>query len=73
MQVIGDVSPKNPPMSQDMRLTFNQANSPPTLVSAKNFLGLGVLSTDHYWGDGLKGEDGRDHEFFINTVYLALG
>jgi len=30
---------------------------------------MGVLSTDKYWGDGLKGEDGRDHEYYINTVY----
>ena len=45
-----------------------KANDPPTLFSPKNFVGLGILSTDKYWGDGLKGEDKLDHQYFINTV-----
>ncbi|KAH8898657.1 pectin lyase-like protein [Thozetella sp. PMI_491] len=47
---------------------IGDANSPPTLKSDKNFFGLGVLSTDTYWGDGKKGEDNHDHEYFINTA-----
>ncbi|KAK1750487.1 pectate lyase superfamily protein-domain-containing protein [Echria macrotheca] len=47
---------------------IGDANNPPTLKSTKSFFGTGVLSTDAYWGDGEKGEDGRDHEYYINTA-----
>jgi nitrous oxidase accessory protein NosD len=42
--------------------------NPPTLISSDTFVGLALLSTDKYWSDGLKGEDKRDHEYFINTA-----
>jgi len=45
-----------------------QAINPPTLKSTKTFFDKWVLSTDKYWGDGKAGEDGRDHQYHINTV-----
>jgi hypothetical protein len=39
----------------------------PTIKAAPGFLGLGVISTDVYVGGG-KGVDGRDMEYYINTV-----
>ncbi|KAK0624163.1 pectate lyase superfamily protein-domain-containing protein [Immersiella caudata] len=47
---------------------IGDANSPPTLKSTRTFFDDWVLSTDKYWGDGLLGEDGRDHEYYINTA-----
>jgi hypothetical protein len=39
----------------------------PTIKASKDFIGLGVISTDVYTGGG-KGIDGLDQEYYINTV-----
>lgn len=39
----------------------------PTIVAAPGFVGLGVLSTDEYTGNGV-GIDGGDQEWFVNTA-----
>ncbi|KAG6001336.1 hypothetical protein E4U21_004434 [Claviceps maximensis] len=46
---------------------IGDANNWPTIVAARNFIGLGVLSTDKYVGGG-KGIDGLDQEWFVNTA-----
>ncbi|KAH6983653.1 pectate lyase superfamily protein-domain-containing protein [Ilyonectria sp. MPI-CAGE-AT-0026] len=38
----------------------------PTIIASKCFLGLGVLSTNEYTGNGF-GPDGQDQEWFITT------
>ncbi len=40
----------------------------PTIKAAASFVGLGVLSTDHYAESGGNGIDGNAKEWFINTV-----
>lgn len=49
-----------------MLICFKASNWP-TIQAAKNFIGLGVLSTDEYTGGGV-GIDGRDQEWFVNTA-----
>lgn len=44
-----------------------QAQNWPTIVAAPGFIGLGVLSTDEYTGNGA-GIDGGDQEWFVNTA-----
>jgi hypothetical protein len=44
-------------------------NALPTIKAAPSFLGLGVISTDVYTGGGT-GIDGRDQEYYINTVRI---
>lgn len=39
----------------------------PTIKAAASFVGLGVLSTDVYVGDGA-GSDGKDNEWYVNTA-----
>jgi hypothetical protein len=39
----------------------------PTIKAASSFVGLGVLSTDVYVGDGA-GADGKDNEWYVNTA-----
>ncbi|KAK3934568.1 glucan 1,3-beta-glucosidase [Diplogelasinospora grovesii] len=39
----------------------------PTIKASGSFVGLGVLSTDVYVGDGT-GADGKDNEWYINTA-----
>ncbi|KAI1371648.1 glycoside hydrolase family 55 protein [Hypoxylon crocopeplum] len=46
---------------------IGDANNRPTLKASKNFIGLGVLSTDEYTG-GETGPDGNDQEYYINTA-----
>jgi hypothetical protein len=46
-----------------------QPNKLPTIVAAESFVGLGVISTDVYVGGG-KGVDGRDIEYYLNTVSI---
>ncbi|KAH8901101.1 pectin lyase-like protein [Thozetella sp. PMI_491] len=43
------------------------ANNKPTIKASSSFVGLGVLSTDTYVGDGL-GIDGKDDEWYVNTA-----
>lgn len=40
----------------------------PTLKASSSFVGLGVISTDHYVEGGGTGSDGNAKEWFINTV-----
>ena len=40
----------------------------PILKATSRFIGLGVISTDVYVGGGGKGIDGRDLEYYVNTV-----
>lgn len=49
---------------------IGDANSRPTLIAAPSFIGLGVLSTDEYTGEGGVGIDGDDPEYVNN---LSLG
>lgn len=44
-----------------------KANNWPTIQASKNFIGLGVLSTDEYTGGGT-GSDGLDQQWYINTA-----
>ncbi|KAI1452083.1 glycoside hydrolase family 55 protein [Annulohypoxylon moriforme] len=47
---------------------IGDANNRPTLKASKNFIGLGVLSTDEYTGASGPGPDGNDQEYYINTA-----
>ncbi|EGO56022.1 hypothetical protein NEUTE1DRAFT_117997 [Neurospora tetrasperma FGSC 2508] len=47
---------------------IGDANNRPTIVAAPSFVGLGVLSTDEYTGDGGQGVDGGDPEYYVNTA-----
>ncbi|KAF6824052.1 LysM domain-containing protein [Colletotrichum plurivorum] len=40
----------------------------PTLKAAAEFVGLGVLSTDEYTGEGGTGIDGNDPQYYVNTA-----
>jgi hypothetical protein len=42
---------------------IGDANNRPTIIAAPSFVGLGVLSTDEYTGEGGKGIDGGDPEY----------
>ncbi|KAI8307653.1 Glucan 1,3-beta-glucosidase [Colletotrichum sp. SAR11_59] len=46
---------------------IGDANDRPTIKAAASFVGLGVLSTDVYMGDGA-GADGKDNEWYVNTA-----
>ncbi|KAJ0340197.1 hypothetical protein COL922a_003629 [Colletotrichum nupharicola] len=46
---------------------IGDANGRPTIKAAASFVGLGVLSTDVYMGDGA-GADGKDNEWYVNTA-----
>lgn len=46
---------------------IGDANNRPLLLAAPSFVGLGVLSTDEYTGNGA-GPDGGDQQWFINTA-----
>lgn len=66
-QMIGDVS-INVLSPRTLRLTLQiQASDRPTIKAAASFVGLGVLSTDVYMGDGA-GADGKDNEWYVNTA-----
>lgn len=45
---------------------IGDANNRPTLVAAPSFVGLGVLSTDEYTGEGGVGIDGGDPEYVLS-------
>ncbi|OTA63183.1 glycoside hydrolase family 55 protein [Hypoxylon sp. EC38] len=47
---------------------IGDANDRPILKASKNFIGLGVLSTDEYTGASGPGPDGNDQEYYINTA-----
>ncbi|ORY15484.1 pectate lyase superfamily protein-domain-containing protein [Clohesyomyces aquaticus] len=47
---------------------IGDANSWPTILAAKSFVGLGVLSTDVYVDGGGNGPDGNSLEWYINTA-----
>lgn len=47
---------------------IGDANSRPTLGASKNFIGLGMLSTDEYTGANGPGPDGNGQEYYINTA-----
>ncbi|GJC85399.1 putative glucan endo-1,3-beta-glucosidase ARB_02077 [Colletotrichum liriopes] len=47
---------------------IGDANNRPTLVAAPSFVGLGVLSTDEYTGEGGAGIDGGDPEYYVYTA-----
>ena len=46
---------------------IGDTNNRPTIIAAPSFVGLGVLSTDEYTGDGGQGVDGGDPEYVINS------
>ncbi|KAJ3160489.1 hypothetical protein HDU88_007949 [Geranomyces variabilis] len=46
---------------------IGDANDWPTIKAASSFVGLGVLSTDHYVGNG-DGADGKDNEWYVVTA-----
>ena len=46
---------------------IGDANTRPTILASKNFIGMGVLSTDEYTGGG-KGTDGLDQQYYVNTA-----
>jgi len=45
-----------------------QANSRPIIKAAASFIGLGVISTNHYVENGGTGSDGNAKQWYINTV-----
>jgi hypothetical protein len=45
-----------------------QPNSRPIIKSSRLFVGLGVFSTNKYYGDGKTDEAKQDHQWYINTV-----
>ncbi|OIW23390.1 pectin lyase-like protein [Coniochaeta ligniaria NRRL 30616] len=47
---------------------IGDANNRPLLKASGSFVGMGVLSTDEYTGSGIKGSDGGDEEYYINTA-----
>jgi len=46
---------------------IGDANNWPTIKAARNFIGLGVLSTNEYTGGGI-GIDGLDQQYYVNTA-----
>lgn len=46
---------------------IGDANNWPTIVASRSFIGLGILATEVYTGDG-KGIDGLDQEWYVNTA-----
>ncbi|KEZ41672.1 Uncharacterized protein SAPIO_CDS6833 [Scedosporium apiospermum] len=46
---------------------IGDANSRPTIVATRNFIGLGVLSVNEYTGGGT-GPDGLDQQWYVNTA-----
>lgn len=47
---------------------IGDALEPPTILAAKSFIGLGVLSTDVYVDNGGSGPDGNALEWYVNTA-----
>ncbi|KAK1991996.1 pectin lyase-like protein [Colletotrichum falcatum] len=47
---------------------IGDANDRPRLKAALRFVGLGVLSTDEYTGEGGTGIDGGDPQYYVNTA-----
>ncbi|KAJ6263642.1 Glucan 1,3-beta-glucosidase [Drechslerella dactyloides] len=47
---------------------IGDAVNPPTIRASSSFVGLGLFSVDHYVGDGQKGPDKGDKEWYINTA-----
>lgn len=47
---------------------IGDANDRPRLKAAPEFVGLGVLSTDEYTGEGGTGIDGGDPQYYVNTA-----
>ncbi|KAK2762469.1 hypothetical protein FQN53_007520 [Emmonsiellopsis sp. PD_33] len=47
---------------------IGNANNRPVIKAAASFVGLGVLSTDHYVENGGTGPDGNAKEWYINTA-----
>ncbi|KAM6513794.1 hypothetical protein FALCPG4_015007 [Fusarium falciforme] len=46
---------------------IGDANKRPTILASQSFIGLGVLSTNEYTGNGF-GIDGNDQQYYINTA-----
>ncbi|KAK4213453.1 pectate lyase superfamily protein-domain-containing protein [Rhypophila decipiens] len=47
---------------------IGDANNRPVIKAAASFIGLGVISTDHYVENGGTGSDGNAKQWFINTA-----